>query len=197
MACTQGPWPEVGGTQIAPTPDSQPMIFPFQAAASPPSGSGSSSFCAPYLRRWWNLAGMNQERWVWPHFPSQLLYSNTLPASYSGASLWFVALRVIIPLCLSPLRSPELWRHYPCVFWALPWCWTHLPILMIWSLCLPVTNLPPCLPLCQINQIWAWKELPKGPETPASDVFADSEHNPFFGGSFGGRCQYRITLSVV
>ena len=50
MACTQGPWPEVGGTQIAPTPDSQPMIFPFQAAASPSSSSGSSSFCAPYLR---------------------------------------------------------------------------------------------------------------------------------------------------
>lgn len=60
---------------------------------------------------------------------------------------------------------------------------------MIWSLCLPVLSLPPCSPLCQINQIWTWKYLPKGPETPSSDRLADSEHNLFFGGSFGGRCQ--------
>lgn len=53
----------------------------------------------------------HQERWVWP-----------FPISYSGASLWFVpldpwncwtiAILVLIPLPLSPARSPPEHRSY-------------------------------------------------------------------------------------
>ena len=128
-------------------------------------------------------------KWVWSQLLRQLSHSNTLPASRLWCLLWPVALLALVPLPLPTVRSPVLWEHYPWVLCVIFCYWAHLLILMIWSLYLFVASLPPCLPLGQGNQIWAWKSYPKAHKyQPQTDWWALKKY-PFFGGSFGGTCQ--------